>query len=155
LRPNEDHDRLVIGVVKATLGAKHLKNHPSQTEAGSDDWVGHWNRRRLHLVHDLVPVGIGVVLARFPKLVDRQSLCQSHQPGDVVVMGVGGNDQSETFDPILIKRLPQQARIGSAVDKNGLSTGGEEQCRVSLTNIDKDDGRPTGYARHDRHRHYR
>ena len=68
-------------------------------------------------------------------------------------MGVGGNDQSETPDPILIKRLPQQARIRSAVDKYGLSAGGEQQRCVSLTDIDKDDGRPTGYARHDRHRH--
>ena len=155
MRPSEDHDRLVIGIVIATLGAKHLENHPGQTEAGSDARVRHWNRRRLHLVPDLVPRRIGVVLARFPKLVDRQSLCQSRQPGDVVVMWVGGNDQSETFDPILIERLPQQARIGSAVDKYGLSAGGEQQRCVSLTDIDKDDGRPTGYARHDRHRHYR
>jgi hypothetical protein len=92
LRPNEYDDRLIIGAVVATLGAQHLKHHPRQAKASSDDWSHHWNRRGLHLVGDLVPGGIGVMLTRLPNLADRQTCRQSDQPGDVVVVGVGGDD---------------------------------------------------------------
>lgn len=42
----------------------------------------------------------------FPYLGDRDSRCESDEPGDVVVMGMGGNDQSQPSDPVLIERLP-------------------------------------------------
>lgn len=151
LRLREDNDRLVIGAVIAPLGSQHLENHPLQAEAGPDTWGHHWNRCGLQLVSDLVPGGIGVVVTRFPYLGNRESRCESDQPGDVVVMGMGGNDQSQACDPVLIKRLPEQARIGPAVDEYGLPTGGDQQRCVSLADIDKNHGRSAQSSGHNRH----
>lgn len=150
-RPDEDDDRLIIGAVVAPLGSQHLENHPRQAEACPDPWGHHWYRCGLHLLCDPVPGGIGVVVTGFPYLADRESLRESDQPGDVVVMGMGGNDQSQATDPILIERLPEPAGIGPAVDKDRLPTGRDQQRRVALADVDENHGGSAQSSGHNRH----
>lgn len=150
-RPGEDDDRLVIGAVVAPLGSEHFENHPRQAEAGPDTWGHHWNRCGLHFLGDPVPGGIGVMVTGFPYLGDRDSRCESDEPGDVVVMGMGGNDQSQPSDTVLIERLPEPAGIGPAVDQYCLPTCRDQQRRVTLSDVDENHGRSPRSLGHDRH----
>jgi hypothetical protein len=62
-----------------------------------------------------------VTLATLPHFPDRYPTGQPDEAEDVVVMGVGGNNQAQLVDPVFIQCLPEQARIGPTIHQHGLA----------------------------------
>ncbi|HJQ95119.1 MAG TPA: hypothetical protein VJ935_05355 [Acidimicrobiia bacterium] len=121
--PGKDDDRLVVGAVITALGTEHLKRQSAHVNMGPGCRGADWHRSCEQLSCDCVPGGVGVTLAALPHFPDRHPTGQSDEAEDVVVVGVGRNNQAQVVDPILIHCLPEQARIGPAIDQHALAIG--------------------------------
>jgi hypothetical protein len=117
----KDDDRLVVGAVIAALGTEHLERHSAHLKAGARYRGDDWHRCCHQLSCDYVPGGIGVTLATLPNFPDRNATSQPDEADDVVVVGVSCNNQTQPVDPVFIHCLPEQARIGAAINQHGLA----------------------------------
>lgn len=114
---------MVVGTVISALGTEHLKRQSAHVNVRTGSRGDDWHRRCDQLSCDCVPSGVGVTLATLPHFFDRYPTGQSDEAADVVVVGVGGNNQAQVIDAILIHCLPEQARIGPAIHQDGLAVG--------------------------------
>lgn len=121
--PGKDDDRLVVGTVITALGTEHLKRQSAHVNMRPGGRGDDWHRSCDQLSCDSVPSGVGVTLATLPHFPDRYPTGQSKEAEDVVVVRVGGNNQAQVIDAILIHCLPEQARIGPAIHQDGLAVG--------------------------------
>ena len=119
--PGENDDRLVVGAVIAAPRTEHLKRQSADINMCPGCRGDDWHRSCHQLSCDFVPGGIGVTLATLPDFPDRYPTGQPDEAEDVVVMGVGGNNQAQLVDPVFIHCLPEQARIGPAIHQHGLA----------------------------------